>query len=71
MQQLNLKDIPRVRTMSKEDFVKNHLKPQRPVVIEKLTEDWPAYQKWNLEYIKEVAGDKTVPLYDDRPVKHD
>ncbi|GAK92256.1 hypoxia-inducible factor 1 alpha inhibitor [Nonlabens ulvanivorans] len=57
--------------MSKEDFVKNHLKPQRPVVIEKLTQDWPAYKKWNLQYIKEVAGDKTVPLYDDRPVKHD
>lgn len=69
--QLNLKQIPRVSTISKDDFIKNYLKPQRPVVIEKLTQDWPAYQKWNLEYIKQVAGDKTVPLYDDRPVKHD
>ena len=69
--QLNLKQIPRVSTISKDDFIKNYLKPQRPVVIEKLTQDWPAYKKWNLEYIKQVAGDKTVPLYDDRPVKHD
>jgi hypothetical protein len=68
---LNLKEIPRLKTISKDDFVKNYLKPQRPVVIEKLTEDWPAYEKWHLEYIKNVAGDKTVPLYDDRPVKHD
>lgn len=68
--QLNLKQIPRVSTISKDDFIKNYLKPQRPVVIEKLTQDWPAYKKWNLEYIKQVAGDKTVPLYDDRPVKH-
>lgn len=69
--QLNLKQIPRVSTISKDDFIKNYLKPQRPVVIEKLTQDWPAYKKWNLDYIKQVAGDKTVPLYDDRPVKHD
>jgi hypothetical protein len=68
---LDLKQIPRVSTISKDDFIKNYLKPQRPVVIERLTEDWPAYKKWNLEYIKKVAGDKIVPLYDDRPVHHD
>lgn len=68
---LKLKKIPRVSTISKTDFIKNYLKPQKPVVIERLTEDWPAYEHWNLQYIKEVAGDKTVPLYDDRPVKHD
>lgn len=68
---LHLQQIPRVPSITKDDFVKNYLKPQRPVVIEKLTEDWPAYEKWNLAYIKKLAGDKTVPLYDDRPVKHD
>jgi len=41
------------------------------VVIEHLIEDWPAFDKWDLEYIKQVAGDKTVPLYDDRPVTHE
>ncbi len=69
--QLILQDIPRVHSISREDFVRDYLKPQRPVVIEKLTQDWPAYDKWSLEYIKQKAGDKTVPLYDDRPVKHD
>lgn len=68
---LNLQQIPRVKTISKDDFVKNYLKPQRPVVIEQLTVDWPAFSKWNLDYINQLAGDKTVPLYDDRPVKHD
>jgi ribosomal protein L16 Arg81 hydroxylase len=68
---LNLQQIPRVSTISRDDFIKNYLRPQHPVVIEKLTHDWPAFKKWNLEYIKKVAGDKTVPLYDDRPVKHD
>lgn len=68
---LNLKEIPRVSTISRADFVKHYLNPQLPVVVEKLTQDWPAYDKWNLQYIKRIAGDKTVPLYDDRPVKHD
>ena len=67
---LNLQDVPRVKTITKEDFVKNYFKPQKPVVIESFIEDWPAYTKWNLEYIKEVAGDKMVPLYDDRPVDY-
>ncbi len=41
------------------------------MVIERFVEDWPAFTKWNLDYIKSVAGEKEVPLYDDRPVKHD
>ncbi|HEX9979158.1 MAG TPA: cupin-like domain-containing protein [Flavobacterium sp.] len=67
---LHLTEIERVKTITKEDFIRNYYKKQKPVVIEKLTADWPAYQKWKLDYIKEVAGDKTVPLYDDRPVSH-
>ncbi|WP_228236380.1 cupin-like domain-containing protein [Allomuricauda sp. M10] len=68
---LNLEQIPREKTLSKKDFIQNYFKPQKPVVIERFIEDWPAYSKWNLEYMKQVAGDKEVPLYDDRPVKHD
>lgn len=67
---LELAEIERVTTISKEDFYKNYVVKQKPVVIERLTEDWPAYTKWSLNYIKDVAGDKTVPLYDDRPVTH-
>ena len=40
------------------------------MVVEQLTHDWPAYERWKLNYIKEIAGNKTVPLYDDRPVSH-
>tara|TARA_R110002073_G_scaffold108336_9_gene243668 strand:- start:98636 stop:99502 length:867 start_codon:yes stop_codon:yes gene_type:complete len=67
---LNLSQIDRVKTITKKDFVENYFKPQKPVVIEGFIEDWPAYTKWSLDYIKEVAGDKTVPLYDDRPVDY-
>ena len=67
---LQLTEIERVKTISKKDFYTNFVKKQKPVVIEQLTYDWPAYKKWNLNYIKELAGDKTVPLYDDRPVSY-
>ena len=67
---LNLQEIPRVQTITKEDFIKHYFKPQKPVVIERFIEDWPAYSKWNLDYMKTIAGHKIVPLYDDRPVDH-
>lgn len=65
---MELKQIPRVENISKEAFVRDYVQPQKPVVIKKLIDTWPAYSKWNLEYIREVAGDRTVPLYDDRPI---
>jgi Cupin-like domain len=67
---LHLQDIPRVKTITKEEFIKHYFKPQIPVVIERYIEHWPAYNKWNLDYMKAVAGDKIVPLYDDRPVNY-
>jgi len=67
---LNLQDIPRVKTLDKDTFIKQYFKPQKPVVIERQIEDWPAYTKWNLDYMKTIAGHITVPLYDDRPVDY-
>ena len=67
---LNLQNIPRVKNIKKKDFIKHYFKPQKPVVIEGFIEDWPAYSKWSLDYMKAVAGEKIVPLYDDRPVDY-
>ena len=61
---LHLTEIDRVDRISREDFVNNYLKPRRPLVIRKATESWPALQKWTFDYLKEVVGDITVPLYD-------
>ena len=70
MKKLQLQEIERVKSISEKDFIEKYFKKQIPVVIENLTEDWPAYKKWRLNYIKEIAGEKLVPLYDDRPVSH-
>lgn len=67
---MDLQDVPRVKTLSKEAFLRDYYRPQRPVVIERAIEQWPAYSKWSLDYMRQVAGDKIVPLYDDRPVNY-
>lgn len=59
-----LKPIDVVEDISKEEFYEKYLKPRRPVVIKNMAKKWPAYQKWTMEYMKEVVGDVEVPLYD-------
>lgn len=61
---INLKPIDVVDDISKEEFFEKYLKPRRPVVIKNMAKNWPAYQKWTMEYMKEVVGDVEVPLYD-------
>ena len=68
---MRLEQIDRLETITKEDFLQKYFKPQKPVIIEQFVEDWPAMRKWNLDYMASVASDITVPLYDDRPVRHD
>ena len=59
-----LKPIDIVDDISKEEFFEKYLKPRKPVVIKNMARKWPAYQKWTMDYLKEVVGDVTVPLYD-------
>lgn len=68
---MKLERIPRVKNISRDEFVKNYVQPQKPVVIENLIEDWPAYDKWHFDYIRSLASEKVVPLYDDRPISAD
>lgn len=65
---MKLKAIDRVETITKKDFISNFLKPQKPLIIKKGIEDWPASSKWNLDYMAKIAGEKVVPLYDNRPI---
>ena len=60
---LHLKPIDVVDDISEHDFREKYLKPRKPVVIKNMARKWPAYQKWTMEYMKEVVGDVEVPLY--------
>ncbi|MGX1025127.1 cupin-like domain-containing protein [Psychroflexus sp. MBR-150] len=68
IQKLNTQPVERVKNISAQDFIQHYVKPQKPVVIENLIEDWPAKELWSLDYFKVIAGDLEVPLYDSRPV---
>ena len=60
----DLSQIDCVDDISKEDFEKNYLKTRRPLIIKNMSKNWPAYEKWTMDYMKTVVGDKLVPLYD-------
>ncbi|MFP9098280.1 cupin-like domain-containing protein [Flavobacterium sp. RHBU_24] len=59
-------EIERVDKLTEKEFIENYYKSQKPVVITNQIEDWPAYSKWNFTFLKQVAGNKQVPLYDNR-----
>ncbi|MFV0304785.1 MAG: cupin-like domain-containing protein [Moheibacter sp.] len=63
-------EVERIKTISAKDFKKYYVNPQKPVVVEQITHNWPAYKKWNFEYLKKVAGNKIVPLYNNDPVDY-
>ncbi|WP_335965181.1 cupin-like domain-containing protein [Galbibacter sp. PAP.153] len=69
MGSFNTTPITVVKNITKEDFIEKFYKPQRPVLIENLTKDWGAYNKWNLDYIQELSKDQVVPLFDNNPAK--
>jgi hypothetical protein len=62
--EFDLSPIDVVNDISKADFEKNYLNTRKPLIIKNRSKSWPAYEKWNLDYMKSVVGDRTVPLYD-------
>ncbi len=59
-----LHPVDTVESISPADFKKNYVDRRRPLVIKGLTKNWPARERWTPEYLKDVVGDKVVPLYD-------
>ncbi|QOW11086.1 cupin-like domain-containing protein [Kaistella flava (ex Peng et al. 2021)] len=61
---LHLQPIDIVESITKEEFREKYLLPRKPVVIKNMSKNWPAYEKWTMDYMKEMVGDVEVPLYD-------
>jgi len=49
--------------ITRSEFEKNYLKPQKPVILRGLWKQYPAYEKWNYEFFKEAMGNIEVGLY--------
>ena len=59
-----LHPVDTLDAISPADFKKNYLDQGKPLVIKNLSKDWPAREKWTTDYLKSIAGDLVVPLYD-------
>ncbi|XP_053132471.1 bifunctional peptidase and arginyl-hydroxylase JMJD5 isoform X2 [Hemicordylus capensis] len=51
-----------LRCPSLEHFQDHYLLPQKPVVLEGVADHWPCMKKWSVDYIRQVAGSRTVPV---------
>jgi Cupin-like domain len=60
---MQIDTVARIESVDKKSFLANYKSKNQPVIIESLTKDWPARQKWTADYFCSVAGDKLVPLY--------
>ena len=60
---MQLQPVDVVKQISPDEFREQYYNPMIPVVIKDLAKDWPAYQKWNWDYFKEIVGQKEVGIY--------
>lgn len=50
-------------SISRKEFETKYLKPQKPVVLRGLWKQYPAYNKWNMDFFREAMGDIEVSLF--------
>ncbi|MBS1653375.1 MAG: cupin-like domain-containing protein [Bacteroidetes bacterium] len=60
---MQLKPVATFENIAPDVFKKDYYQPQVPVVIKDLSKKWPAREKWNWDYFKEVVGEKEVGVY--------
>ncbi|MBN8837560.1 MAG: cupin-like domain-containing protein [Sphingobacteriia bacterium] len=60
---MNLKPVDIVENISPEQFKSEYYLTQKPLVIKGLSKQWPAYNKWNWLFFKDLVGDQKVALY--------
>ncbi len=60
---MQLQPIDVVDNISAADFKQQYYSPQKPLVIKDLSKSWPAYEKWNWDYFKQLVGEQQVGLY--------
>ena len=66
---LSLK-IDVVKNIAKEEFKKNYLIPQKPVVLKGIADNTSAGKKWCINYFKETMGNTIVDVFDNNNSKN-
>ncbi|MEO6456155.1 MAG: cupin-like domain-containing protein [Ginsengibacter sp.] len=60
---MQLQPVDKVERISPEEFKHNYYHPKKPLIITDLAKQWPAYNKWDWDYLKKVVGDVKVGIY--------
>lgn len=60
---LELRNVERVSGLTKETFKERYLATATPVIITDLIDEWPAKEKWTLDFFKEEFGHLMVPVF--------
>ncbi|XP_060549025.1 bifunctional peptidase and arginyl-hydroxylase JMJD5 isoform X1 [Pantherophis guttatus] len=54
--------VSRERRPSLQRFRERFLLPGAPLVLEGVVEHWPCLRKWSVDYLLQLAGNRTVPV---------
>lgn len=65
--QIKTTTVDRRDSLSTSEFVSDFKNTGTPVIISDLMQSWPAREKWNINFLKETAGDQIVPVYSSKP----
>ncbi len=57
---MSFSEIERIPPPSAGDFQRRYVARSRPVIITGMMEDWPARQRWSLDYFASRFGDRVV-----------
>jgi hypothetical protein len=60
---MKLQHVDTVDRIEPREFRRHYYEPMKPLVIRKMSHDWPAYRKWNWDYFRQLVGDKQVGIY--------
>jgi hypothetical protein len=60
---MQLKPVTVVDSITPEEFRKNFYRTNTPVVIKGFSKNWPARDKWDWDYFKQMVGEKEVGVY--------
>lgn len=62
LSQLAPQQVERRERLSSEEFLHEYYSQNRPVIITGMMQDWPALQKWNLDYFRQHFGQREVEV---------
>jgi hypothetical protein len=60
--EMKIIQVDRISSFSVEEFMSKYFHKQIPVIITDEARKWPAFQKWNLDYLEKEVGSNKVEV---------